>query len=92
MLSVIQCYEPVTVTTKNGQTVRGVKKNSDLFSVQVMDTRERIQGYNRSDVQSVAEPKQSAMPAFDVTRLPENDLNDLLSYLATLKGFDPAVK
>jgi hypothetical protein len=32
------------------------------------------------------------MPAFDVTRLPENDLNDLLSYLATLKGFDPAVQ
>ena len=88
----IDGYEPVTVTTKNGQTVRGVKKNSDLFSVQVMDQRERIQGYTRSEVQAVAEPKQSAMPAFDVTRLPENDLNDLLSYLATLKGFDPAVK
>jgi putative heme-binding domain-containing protein len=88
----IDGYEPVTVTTKNGQTVRGVKKNSDLFTVQVMDQRERIQGYNRSDVQSVAEPKQSAMPAFDVTRLPENDLNDLLSYLATLKGFDPTVR
>ncbi|MEQ1869647.1 MAG: c-type cytochrome [Vicinamibacterales bacterium] len=88
----IDGYEPVTVTTKNGQTVRGVKKNGDLFSVQVMDTRDRIQGYNRADVQTVAEPKQSAMPPFDITRLSENDLNDLLSYLSTLRGFDPSVK
>jgi putative heme-binding domain-containing protein len=88
----IEGYEPVTVTTKTGQTIRGVKKNSDLFSVQVMDTRERIQGYVRSDVQTVTEAKQSAMPAFDVTRLNENDLNDLLAYMATLKGFNPAVR
>ena len=85
-------YEPVTVTTKNGQTVQGVKKNGDLFSVQVMDSRERIQGYLRSDVREVADGKQSAMPAFGSERLSENDLNDLLSYLSTLRGFDPSVK
>lgn len=85
-------YEPVTVTTKNGQTVQGVKKNEDLFSVQVMDSRERIQGYLRSDVRTVADGKQSAMPTFGPERLSESDLNDLLSYLATLKGFDPSVK
>lgn len=85
-------YEPVTVTTKTGQTVRGVKKNGDLFSVQVMDSRERIQGYLRSDVREVADGKQSAMPTFGPERLSENDLNDLLGYLSTLRGFDPAVK
>jgi putative heme-binding domain-containing protein len=85
-------YEPVTVTTKNGQTVQGVKKNEDLFSVQMMDSRERIQGYLRSDVREVASGKQSAMPVFGPERLSENDLNDLLSYLSTLRGFDPSVK
>ena len=40
-------YEPVTLTTPEGQQVRGVKKNEDLFSVQIMDTRERIQGYKK---------------------------------------------
>ena len=85
-------YEPVIITLKNGQTVRGVRKNGDLFSVQIMDGRERIQGYLTSDVRSVAEGKQSAMPIFDTTRLNETDLNDLLAYLATLKGFDPSVK
>lgn len=84
-------YEPVTVTMKNGQTVRGVTKNDDMFSVQLMDNRERIQGYLRSDVRDVTEGKQSAMPVFGPDRLNESDLTDLLGYLATLKGFDPSV-
>ena len=41
-------YETVTVVTKDGQTIRGVKKNEDVFSIQVMDMRERIQGYLKS--------------------------------------------
>jgi putative heme-binding domain-containing protein len=84
-------FEPVTVTTKNGQAVQGVKKNEDLFSVQVMDSRERIQGYLKSDVRQVTDGKQSAMPVFGPDRLSESDLTDLLGYLATLKGFDPSV-
>ena len=85
-------YEPVSITTKNGQTIQGVKKNEDLNSVQIMDTRERIQGYLRSDVREVADGKRSAMPVFGPERLPESDLNDLLAYMATLRGFDPSVK
>ena len=38
-------YETVTLVTKDGQKIRAVKKNEDVFSIQVMDTRERIQGY-----------------------------------------------
>src|SRR5258706_9711396 len=37
-------YEPVTLTTPQGRAIRGVKKNEDVFSVQIMDTGERIQG------------------------------------------------
>lgn len=85
-------YEPVTITTKTGQTIQGVKKNEDLFSVQIMDSRERIQGYLRGDVREVSDPKKSAMPVFGPERLNESDLNDVLTYLATLKGFDPAIK
>jgi putative heme-binding domain-containing protein len=85
-------YEPVIITLKNGQTVRGVRKNGDLFSVQIMDGRERIQGYLKSDVREVADGKASAMPVFGVDRLPEADLNDLLAFLGTLKGFNPSVQ
>jgi putative heme-binding domain-containing protein len=85
-------YEPVVITLKNGQTVRGVRKNGDLFSVQIMDGRERLQGYLKSDVREVAEGRASAMPVFGVDRLNQSDLDDLLAYLATLKGFDPSVR
>jgi len=84
--------QPVIITLKNGQTVRGVRKNGDLFSVQIMDGRERIQGYLKSDVREVVDGKASAMPVFGVDRLNESDLNDVLAYLGTLKGFDPSVQ
>jgi putative heme-binding domain-containing protein len=85
-------YEPVTITAANGQSIRGVKKNEDLFSVQVMDTRERIQGYEKDKVKEVVNDTKSAMPAFGPERLSESDLDDLIRYLGTLRGFDPSVK
>jgi len=85
-------YEPVTLTTANGQAIHGVKKNEDLFSVQIMDTRERIQGYEKDKMKTVVDDKKSAMPAFGPERLSESDLDDVLRYLQSLRGFDPAVK
>ena len=85
-------YEPVTITPANGQPIRGVKKNEDLFSVQIMDARERIQGYEKDQVRAVTNDAKSAMPVYGPDRLSESDLDDLIRYLQTLRGFDPAVK
>ncbi|PYR47783.1 MAG: hypothetical protein DMF89_17910 [Acidobacteria bacterium] len=85
-------YEPVTITPANGQPIHGVKKNEDLFSVQIMDTRERIQGYEKDKVKDVSNDKKSAMPVFGPDRLKESDLDDLIRYLQSLRGFDPAVR
>src|SRR5262245_26369339 len=85
-------YAPVTLTTPSGQQVQAVKKNEDLFSVQVMDTRERIQGYVKSDLKEVKDETKSAMPPFGSDRLSESQLDDVVRYLMTLKGFDPTVK
>jgi putative heme-binding domain-containing protein len=85
-------FEPVTVTPPDGKPIEGVKKNEDLFSVQIMDTRERIQGYEKDKVTSVESGKKSAMPTFGPDRLSDGDLDDLLRYLQTLRGFNPAIK
>jgi putative heme-binding domain-containing protein len=85
-------YEPVTVTPESGPPVQGVKKNEDLFSVQIMDTRERIQGYEKDNVKSVANGTRSMMPVFGPDRLSDSDLDDLVRYLQTLRGFDPTVR
>ena len=80
-------FETVTVVTKDGQKIRGVKKNEDAFSIQVMDMRERIQGYLKSNAEVTLE-KTSLMPAFDAKRLTDSDLTDLVGYLSTLRGGD----
>lgn len=85
-------FEPVTVTPPDGPPIQGVKKNEDLFSVQIMDTRERIQGYEKDRMKAVVNTKKSAMPIFGPDRLSDSELDDLLRYLQTLRGFDPAVK
>jgi putative heme-binding domain-containing protein len=85
-------YEPVTITPESGAPVQGVKKNEDLFSVQIMDTRERIQGYEKDKVKSVVDGTRSAMPVFGPDRLNDVELDDLVRYLQTLRGFNPAVK
>ena len=84
-------FEPVTLTPPSGQTVVGVKKNEDLFTVQIMDARERIQGYDKASLQNLQNNPRSAMPAFGSNRLSESQLDDLIRYLQTLRGFNPAV-
>jgi putative heme-binding domain-containing protein len=84
-------YEPVTLARQTGPPIVGVKKNEDLFTVQIMDLTERIQGYDKSTLISVQNGSRSAMPAFGFNRLSDADLNDLISYLQTFRGFNPAV-
>jgi putative heme-binding domain-containing protein len=85
-------FETVTLVTKDGQRVRGAKKNEDVFSIQVMDMRERIQGYLKSTLQNVTYEKESLMPAFGPGRLNDSDLSDLVGYLSTLRGSDMLVR
>jgi putative heme-binding domain-containing protein len=79
-------FETVTVVTKDGQRIRGTKKNEDVFSIQVMDTRERIQGFMKSNLQDIVYDKTSLMPDFGSGRLSDADLTDLVGYLITLRG------
>lgn len=85
-------YETVTIVMKDGQRIRGTKKNEDVFSIQVMDTRERIQGYLKSNLQEVIDEKNSLMPTFGPDRLSDSDLNNLMGYLSTLRGPDVSVR
>jgi putative heme-binding domain-containing protein len=79
-------FETVTLVMTDGQRIRGVKKNEDVFSIQVMDARERIQGYMKSNLQDIIYDKTSLMPVFDAGRLSDADLNDVVGYLMTLRG------
>jgi putative heme-binding domain-containing protein len=79
-------YEIVTLVMKDGTRIRGTKKNEDVFSIQIMDLRERIQGYLKSNLQEVVYEKNSLMPAYGPDQLNDTDLTDLVGYLGTLRG------
>lgn len=85
-------YEPVTLTTPDGRVVRAAKKNEDLFSIQVMDIGQRLQGYLRSELREVRQEKQSLMPPFRANQLSDADLDDLVRYLSTLRGGAPGTR
>jgi putative heme-binding domain-containing protein len=78
-------YEPVTIVTRDGQRINGVKKNEDAHSIQIMDRRERLQGYAKADLREVINETASLMPDFGPDRLNDRDLDDLVRYLGTLR-------
>jgi putative heme-binding domain-containing protein len=83
---VAEGFQPVTLVTRDGQRIRGVKKNEDAFSIQIMDTRERLQGYPKANLREVVNETTSVMPDFGPDRLSDRDLSDLLAYLGTLRA------
>lgn len=79
-------YEPVTLGTGAGQRVRGVKKNEDAFSIQIMRTDERLEGHVKANLRDVINDDTSVMPDFGREQISDRNLNDLLRYLTTLRG------
>jgi putative heme-binding domain-containing protein len=77
-------YEPVTLVMRDKRRISGVRKNEDTFSIQIMDTTERLQGFRKTDVAEVIYERQSLMPDYDSGRLSDANLDDLLAYLASL--------
>ena len=88
--SVAVGYRTVTLTLRDGRQIRGVKKREDVFSLQLVDTDERLQGYLRADLASVRDVAESLMPVFGSDRLSDGDLDDLLRFLASASEADAA--
>lgn len=85
-------FAPTTLTTADGDRWQGVKKNEDLLSIQVIDTSGRIQGFEKETLRELDVSMLSIMPAFSVEMLSDDALEDLVSYLVTLRGYDATVE
>lgn len=83
-------YETVAVVTRGGRTIRGVRKNEDTFSIQLMSASEELLSFAKRDLKSVESDPQSLMPVYGPERLPDTDLQDLIRYLRSLRGTTPA--
>ena len=79
-----QEYETVTVVTPEGQEVKGVTLNEDQFSLQMMDTAERIHLFEKDKLRSIQKSRKSIMPSYDPTILSDHDLDDIVAYLLSV--------
>src|SRR5579862_2974550 len=71
-------YETVEIEFRDGKTLRGVAKNEDTFSVQVMDAQEKLHLLSKKDLAKITPTHRSLMPAgkFEAARL-----DDLVAFL-----------
>jgi cytochrome c oxidase cbb3-type subunit 3 len=77
-------YQGVTVVTRDGKRVSGIRINEDTFSVQLRDASQHFRMFDKAQVKDVIHETKSMMPSY--ASLSQADLNDLLAYLDTLRG------
>jgi len=78
-------WEGVEVVEKDGTEVRGVRVNEDTFTVQLRDPSQKFRMFDKSEVKEVRHlGATSLMPAYD--GMPKEMLEDLVSYLYSLRG------
>jgi cytochrome c oxidase cbb3-type subunit III len=76
-------YETVDAVTKDGTNLRGTLLNEDSFTIQFMDTREKVHSLDKASLKSLRKSRESSMPVYDEKILPEKDLQDLLAFLVS---------
>ena len=76
----------MTVTTANGQRLRGVRLNEDPFTIQLRDAGSRLHSFRKAELQEVKkEIGVSTMPSYK-DAFTAAELDDLIAYLASLRG------
>jgi putative heme-binding domain-containing protein len=82
-------YETVVAFTKEGKRIAGIRLNEDTFSLQLMDQHEDFHSWLKKDLKEVIYERRSLMPDYNEQILNEKALQDLLAYLASLRGKRP---
>jgi cytochrome c oxidase cbb3-type subunit III len=85
-------FDTVTAVTSDGRTIVGVPMNEDTFTVQLMDTSERIHSFEKSSLTSFKHEDRSLMPSYDTSRLNDTDLDDVVAFLQSLRAVSAAPK
>lgn len=75
----------VRAITRDGTTITGRILNEDSYSLQLIDSHEKLVSLQKSDLQSFEFLKSSPMPSYR-DKLSAAELSDLVGYLVSLKG------
>jgi putative heme-binding domain-containing protein len=75
----------IELVTKEGATISGRLLNYDSFSIQLIDTNERLLSLPKSALRQYTFVKGSKMPSYQ-DKLSADEITDLVGYLFSLKG------
>ena len=75
-------YRPVTVTTLKGETISGVARNADAFSLQLLDEKGKLHLFDTKELGKVTYGAHSLMPRNYDKTLSADQYRDLVSMLA----------
>lgn len=83
--SVLPQHWSVRATTKDGKQINGLRMNEDTFSIQLLDTDERLVSLRKADLAQFEIDRSSGMPAYE-GQFNGSEFDDLIAYLASLRG------
>ena len=75
---------PYRVTLKNGTVVNGRLLNEDTFTVQLMDDKENLRSFVKSDLREYVFVEKSPMPSYK-DKLSGQEIADVVAYLGTFR-------
>ena len=83
---------PTTIVAKlkDGRQIQGVRRNEDTFTLQVVDASGQLHLLDKMNLADVRRENRSLMPGDFASRLTTVELQNLITYLGTLRGRDTA--
>jgi alcohol dehydrogenase (cytochrome c) len=80
----------LVVKMRDGRELRGVRRNEDTFSLQMVDASGQLHLLDKSKLADLRVENRSLMPDDYGTRLTEDEIDHVVAYLSTLRERDPA--
>lgn len=77
----VEGFRGIIVKTRNGRTTKGILKNQDNFSIQLMSLQGDLISIERRDTVSMQFEAGSLMPSDPVRNLTADEMQNLLAYL-----------
>jgi cytochrome c oxidase cbb3-type subunit III len=75
----------IRAVTRDGKVITGRRLNEDTYTVQLIDSQEKLLSLDKSSLREYTVLKTSSMPSYK-DKLTASELDDVVAYLRTLKG------
>jgi putative heme-binding domain-containing protein len=79
-------YRLVRATTVDGTVIEGLRINEDNFSIQLRDIEGNLHSFRKTDLRSLRKLFGRSLMFEYASRLDPADVDDLVAYMASLKG------